>query len=115
MQNDTSMAVAERLHDHVHPLLAGLRDGEVGETEFWARIAQDKTPLIEPDPSSPNHSLVTYVFRAPPGARHVVVMPGFAEQEPARNVMVRVTGTAVCYASYRYRNDVRTSYGFAPD
>src|SRR5260221_5287237 len=115
MQQDPSSVVAARLHDYVHPLLASLRDGEAAETEFWARVAQDKTPLIEPDPSSPNHSLVTYVLRTPPEAHHVVVMPGFAEQEPARNVMVRILGTAVCYASYRYRNDVRTSYSFGLD
>ena len=29
--------------------------------------------------------------------------------------MDRVAGTNVCHASFRYRNDVRTSYSFGPD
>src|ERR1700730_8224874 len=109
------MTVAERLHEYVHPLVAALREGEVGEPEFWTRIANDKTPLIQPGPVSSNRSFVTYVFGMPSEAQHLVVMPGFSEHEPAGNVMVRVPGTAVCYASYRYRSDVRTSYSFAPD
>jgi enterochelin esterase family protein len=107
------VAVAERLIDHLHPLLAALRDAPGGEAEFWARMARERTPLIEPHPASPGHSIVTYVFPAPPTARHVVVHPGFGEAPD--NVMARVADTNVCWASYSYRNDVRTSYSFAAD
>jgi enterochelin esterase family protein len=107
------MAVAERLRDHLHPWLASLRDDPSGEAAFWARVAAERAPLIEPDPARPGHSIVTYVFPAPPGARHVVAQPGFG-QAP-EHVMERTPGTNVCWASYSYRNDVRTSYSFAPD
>jgi enterochelin esterase-like enzyme len=107
------MPVAERLPDHTHPLIAALRDGTIGETQFWAQIEQDRAPLIEPDPTSPGHSIVSYVFPAPPEARHVVVQAGFGDAR--RNVMDRIAGTNVCHASYSYRNDARTSYSFAPD
>ena len=70
------MVVAERLVDHLHPLLAGLRDAPEGEAAFWDRMAEVRTPLIEPDPASPDHSLVTFVF-PDPDARHVVMNPGF--------------------------------------
>ena len=107
------MAVAERLPDHVHPLVASLRDGAIDEAGFWARVAEMRTPLIEPNPASPGYSLVTYVFPAPPEARHVAVQAGIGGA--LENLMGRVAGTNVCHASYSYRNDVRTSYSFAPD
>ncbi len=107
------MAVAERLFDHVHPLLAALRETPADEAGFWAQIEQTRTPLIEADPSSAGYSIVTYVFAAPESARRVAVLPGFGDARDG--VMDRIAGTAVCWACYRYRNDVRTSYGFALD
>jgi enterochelin esterase family protein len=107
------MAVAERLRDHVHPLLAAVRADPAGENDFWARVARERAPLIESDPARPGHSIVTYVFPAPAGARRVVVQPGFGEARD--HVMDRIAGTNVLWASYSYRNDVRTSYSFAPD
>jgi len=107
------MPVAERLPDHLHPLLATLRAEPAGEADFWARIARERAPLIEPNPAQPGYSIVTYVFPMPPDARHVVVGAGFGENRD--NVMDRIPGTNVAYASYSLRNDVRTSYSFAPD
>ncbi len=107
------MPVAERLPDHVHPLVASLRDGAIAEPQFWARVAEAKTPLIEPHPTAPGHSIVTYVFASPPDAQHVVVQPGFGEPRDA--VMDRIDGTNVRHASYSYRNDARASYSFAPN
>jgi enterochelin esterase-like enzyme len=107
------MPIAERVADHVHPLLAALAADPAGEGAFWERMAAEKTPPIEPDPTSPGHSLVTYVFQAPEGAKHVVAHPGFGEN--TRNLMERLAGTRVCHATYRYRNDVRATYSFAPD
>src|SRR5689334_15591370 len=107
--------VASRLPDHLHPLVAKLRANPSSEATFWAQIAEVRTPLIEPDPTSADHSIVTYIFALPEGAHRVVVLPGFSDHEPAGNVMARIDGTHVCHASYRYRNDVRTSYSFVPD
>jgi enterochelin esterase-like enzyme len=107
------MTVAERLPNHLHPLVASLSDGAMTQAAFWARVTQTGTPLIEPDPTSAGHSIVTYVFEAPPGASHVVVQSGVGDAPS--NVMDRIVRASVCHASYRYRNDVRTSYGFAPD
>jgi enterochelin esterase-like enzyme len=107
------MPVAERLVDHGHPLVSSLLENPSGEAGFWMAVEREGTPLIEADPAAPGHSIVTYVFAAPQGARHVVVQPGFGLT--SANVMSRVPGTGVCHASYRYRNDVRASYSFAPD
>ncbi len=73
----------------------------------------ERTPLIEPDPARPGHSLVTYVYPMPEGAKHVVISPGFGRATD--NVLDRIAGTNVCHASYRYRNDVRATYGFLAD
>jgi enterochelin esterase-like enzyme len=107
------MTIAERLVDHLHPWLAELRADPGGEAAFWERVARERAPLIETDPERPDHSLVTYVFPIHGEAQHVVVQPGFGD--PVDNVMDRVAGTNVCHASFRYRNDVRATYSFAPD
>src|ERR1019366_8129300 len=107
------MSVTERLRDHPHPLLASVRADPGGETDFWARVARERAPLIEPNPAQAGYSIVTYVFPMPPDARHVVVGAGFGENRD--NVMDQIPGTNVAYASYSCRNDLRTSYSFAPD
>ena len=107
------MTIAERLSDFVHPWVASLQTDPSGEIGFWARIARERAPLIEQDPSRPGYSIVTYVYPAPPDARHIAVLAGFGE--PRDHVMDRAPGTSVCYASYSYRDDVRTSYSFVSD
>lgn len=107
------MTIAERLVGHVHPWLAELQREPSGEAAFWERVARKRAPLIEPDPESPGYSLVTYVFPIDDEAKHVVVQPGFGD--PVDNVMDRIAGTNVCHACFHYRDDVRTTYSFAPD
>lgn len=107
------MKAAERVSDYLHPALTNLRANPSHETEFWRDAARTRTPLIEADPTSSQHSLVTFVYRLPESARLVVLQPGFGDT--TRNVMEQIEGTRVCHAAYRYRNDVRTSYSFVPD
>jgi len=107
------MPVIERLKDYLHPRLAALRDGPAGEAVFWEEIARDRAPLVEPDPENPGYSLVTFVFPLPEGAHHVVGGPGHGEARD--NVMDRMPRTSVCHATYRCRNDLRTTYRFAVD
>ena len=107
------MTAAERVLDHLHPRLALLRVQPAKEAEFWAEVTRDGAPLIQPDPESDAHSIVTFVWRLPAGAKHVVLQPGFGGAP--ENVMALIPGTGVCHASYRYRRDVRTSYCFFPD
>lgn len=107
------MPIAERVSDHLHPWLAELKAAPDSEAAFWRRIAEARTPLIEPDPRDAGYSLVTYVFATPESARHVAVNPGFGEARD--HVMDRIPGTGVCHAAYRCRNDMRATYSFAPD
>ncbi|HLK26351.1 MAG TPA: alpha/beta hydrolase-fold protein [Caulobacteraceae bacterium] len=107
------MPIAERVTGHTHPLIAALAADPSGADAFWARMAAEKTPLIEPDPANPGHSLVTYVYPMPEGAQWVVI--GAGAGEPPQNVMDMLAGTNVLHATYRYRNDVRATYGFVLD
>jgi enterochelin esterase family protein len=107
------MSVAERVHGHLHPLLAGLRDAPQTEPAFWARLADARTPLIEPDPASPRHSLVTFVFRDHDAA-HVVFDDSRFGDIPDFT-MERVADTGTWHITFRYRHDVRASYTFAPN
>jgi enterochelin esterase family protein len=107
------MAVAQRLADHLHPRLAALRDHPGGEAEFWDDMARERTPLIEPDPQTTGYSIVTFVLEHPAGARHVAVQPGYGQARD--HVMDLIAGTSVRHAAYRYRNDARATYSFAPD
>ncbi|HLI64817.1 MAG TPA: alpha/beta hydrolase-fold protein [Caulobacteraceae bacterium] len=107
------MSIAERVADHLHPAIAALKADPAGAAAFWERVAVEKAPLIEADPERPGFSLVTYVFPLPEGAKYVVVSPGFGEAKD--NVLDLIPGTNVCHAAYRYRNDVRATYGFMAD
>ena len=107
------MAVIERLADHLHPRLAALRDDPSSEARFWEEMARERTPLVEPDPNTPGYSIVTYVFAAPDEAAHVAVNPAYGDARD--HVMDRIGDTNVCHAAYRCRNDLRTTYSFAPD
>ena len=107
------MPVAARVANQSHPLLAALKAGPAGEDTFWERMEVERTPLIEPDPERPGFSLVSYVFPLPEGSKSVVVWPGFGQA--ADGVMERIPGTNVCHATYRYRDDVRATYGFRLD
>ena len=108
------MDAAARVPEHEHPLIAELRRDPATESSFWRDIAARGTPLVEPDPASAQHSLVTYLWRLGPDADHVVVQPaGFPD--PPDHLLTRVPGTATCHATYRYRNDARLRYAFVPD
>jgi enterochelin esterase family protein len=107
------MKAAERISEHLHPMLCDVRADPSREAEFWNDVARMRTPLVEADPASSEHSVVTYVWKLRENARHVVLQPGFGDT--THNVMERIDATRVCHATYRYRNDVRTSYSFMPD
>jgi enterochelin esterase-like enzyme len=107
------MTVVQRVADYLNPQLAALRDSPAGESAFWDRVARERAPLIEPDPQKLGYSLVTYVFPAPESARHVAVQAGFGDSRD--HIMDRIPGTSICHAAFRYRNDMRTTYSFAPD
>lgn len=107
------MGIVHRVAGHTHPWLADLQAGRIDEATFWARVEAAGTPLVEPDPNMPGHSLVTHLWRTNDAERWVVL--SLVAGAPAANLLERVHGTQVCHAAYRYRNDTRMAYSFAPE
>ena len=104
--------IGERIHNHMHPLIKELGTSPELETSFWSNVATSGTPLVEPDPDAPNHTLVTFVAQIPTEDDHIVVQPG-GFSDPTENVLAQIHATKTVWACYRYRNDVRLHYTFA--
>lgn len=104
--------VGNRIADHIHPLVQALIEDPDSQQRIWSEIEQLGAPLIEPDPTSKNHSLVTFITRLEPHEQQVVVQPG-GFSDPTKNRLDLVPGTDVVSACYRFRNDVRLHYSFA--
>lgn len=85
-------------------------------SQFWEEIEQQGTPLVEQIPGDPQHSLVTFLWRAVDDSRNVAVVGGVINgAEPAKNQMARVEGSDVWYLSFAIRNDARFTYAFSPN
>lgn len=81
--------------------------------EFWSRIANQHSPMVEADPTDPNYSLVTFVWRGGSDTRNVVVVSPLALVNFDDAVMEKVAETNVWFKTYRMRKDARMSYRFA--
>lgn len=82
---------------------------------FWQAVAEEGTPLIEPIPGDPDHSLLTFLWRDDGHTRNVAVLDGPGGGDPTKNVMRRLPGTDVWHITYRARNDLRSKYRLAPN
>ncbi len=105
------MSLLRRIAGHTHPWLAALRTGAVDTTSFWAKVAEVGTPLIEADASSPDHLLVTFLWRHRDQDRWVALSLEGANL--AAGLLTRHAGTDVRYATYRCRHDLRVPYHIA--
>ena len=80
--------------------------------DFWAQIARDGAPIVEPDPAgNPKRRLVTFVYRADSSTRNVQLFRGpNATMDLAANPLVRLPGTDVWYRSYTVPSTARFTY-----
>lgn len=109
------MIVPTRTHtDHrIARLEKALAAGdETALDEFWATVATDGSPLMEPLDGSETQTLVTFVWRDPGDTRNVLVLfysaptqSGFDDYR-----MRQVPSTDLWYASYILPSDLRTTY-----
>lgn len=81
---------------------------------FWAAVAKNGSPLIEPVPDNGNFSFVTFLWHGNSQTRNVVLFDGVADFE-ARSRLTRLDGTDVWYKTYRVRNDARFAYNLSPN
>ncbi|MFE6286379.1 enterochelin esterase [Streptomyces sp. NPDC057877] len=89
-----------------------------GVAEFWARVRQQGTPLVGPDPEGgADHRAVTWLWRGTPATRAVQVLPNKLgdPRDPAGNLMARLPGTDVWHWTLRLRHDWRGTYDLYVD
>jgi len=84
---------------------------------FWHDIDTRGTPLVEGIENDPHHSWVTFLWRAEEEIENVVVLSQLDGSffHVADRTMIRMPETDLWYKTYRVRNDVRTTYRFAPN
>jgi enterochelin esterase-like enzyme len=98
----------------IHSLEQQVASGQTAAVdEFWSRIANQHSPIIEADPMDPGYSFVTFVWRGTSDTKNVVVISPMALVNFDEAVMERVAGTNTWFKTYSLRNDARMSYRFA--
>ncbi|MYW03126.1 enterochelin esterase [Streptomyces sp. SID3343] len=88
--------------------------------EFWARMAAEGTPLIEPDPTDPDARLVTFLWRDDPAAPandvlailHTITDRDRHAGDLTPHLMRRIPGTDIWALGRRLPADLRASYQF---
>lgn len=97
---------------------AGRRDTR----EFWRRIAQTGTPLVEAIANNERYCLVTFLWRGNANTRHVLITGSFSAF--AFNVigahsqlflMKRLIGSDVWYCTVKLPVDARFNYSLSPN
>ncbi len=106
--------VAQRADDRTHPAVVDLIEGRVTPDTFEQRLTALDAPLVEVDPKSPQHRLVTFVWKLGDEARHVVLLAG-GFPDPIDHVLAPIADTYFCYATYRLRRDALMRYAFVED
>lgn len=106
---------------HIAALEDSLQDGadkrEFLLEEFWHRVEDEGTPLVEEIDGDPDHFAVTFLWRGGPATQNVLVLPNKVADplDFSRNLMVRVADTDVWHLTLRMRHDWRATYCLSPD
>ncbi len=105
----------EPMSPQVAALERELKNGNVAALEvFWQRLKAEGTPLIEPQWG--DHSLVTFVWHGGRDTEQVFVRGAvFWTDDMSQVQLRRLSDTDLFYRTYRYRNDLRGTYGFVVD
>lgn len=82
---------------------------------FWQEMEDVGTPLIEEHDRENGTALVTFLWRGDDELRNVVVIEWITEGDFPAKQMTLMPGSDVWYRSIRIRDDIRTSYQFAPN
>jgi enterochelin esterase-like enzyme len=89
--------------------------GDTSTDSFWARVAQSGTPLVEPIEGDAKRTLVTFLWRATPQTRNVMVLGSFMTAAPTDYAMTRLADTDVWYLTVRVPSGSRFAYSLSPN
>jgi hypothetical protein len=82
---------------------------KVAVDAFWARVSIRCCSIVESDPTDPNYSLVTFVWKGGPGTKNVVVISPLALVDFDDAIMQRLGDTEIWFRTshaLRCSNDV---------
>jgi enterochelin esterase-like enzyme len=82
---------------------------------FWKQVAVEGTPLVEPIEKDPQHQLVTFLWRATPETRNVLLNSSLqvGGRHPLDFVMHQIPRTDVWYLTVRLPTGARFTYGLS--
>jgi len=85
-------------------------------SDFWATVATEGTPLVEPMAHDPEHSIVTFLWRGDADIHEVIILANKFTDATVfdASVMKQLLNSDVWHRSYRVRSDWRASYKLAP-
>jgi len=86
-----------------------------GTEEFWADVAEQGAPLVEPVLDDDQDVWLTFLYRSSEPVTDVSVFGGPAGWDAPGNLMHHVDGTDVWYLTCRVRADLRCTYRLAVD
>lgn len=104
---------------YTSPAIEALRKqiaaGDRGTESFWQRMAQSGTPLVEPIEGDAKRTRVTFLWRATPETRNVMVLGSFMTGPPTDYAMRRLADTDVWYLTVRLPSGSRFAYSLSPN
>ncbi len=96
-------------------LLADLETDSGALAAFWAERAAMGAPIVEPVDSPAGAVMVTFVWRETGPTSNVVLLEWISGKDFPDRQMTHLAGTDLWYRSMVMRDDIRTSYQFAPN
>ncbi len=83
--------------------------------DFWRKIEENGTPLIEPIESNENYKLVTFIVKGDEDTRNVVIITALANQDDviSNNVCEKIENSNVFYKTFKVLNGTLTIYSIS--
>ncbi|MFX0081824.1 MAG: alpha/beta hydrolase [Candidatus Hodarchaeota archaeon] len=83
--------------------------------EFWEKIKQTGTPIIEPFEDNENYKLVTFVVQGSKDTKNAVIITALANQDDVltNNVCEQIENTNLFYKTFKVLNGTRTIYSIS--
>ena len=116
---DQRMASQPPQDRYTSPAIEALRQqiaaGDRRTDSFWERVAQSGTPLVEPIDGDMRRTRVTFLWRATPQTRNVMVLGSFATGPSTDYAMTHLADTDVWYLTVRMPAGSRFAYSLSPN
>lgn len=108
-------AVQQPESPRLQRLMADLETNSGALAAFWAECAATGAPLIEAVASPAGATMVTFVWRETRPTSNVVLLEWISGEDFPDRQLTHLPGTDLWHRSMVMRDDIRTSYQFAPN